>query len=404
MKSFSLALISAGAAVLVLPAFAQSQLPNGNGKQIVETQCTVCHEVLRITNSGHSREEWDTVVHNMIMMGAVLKPEQISVVTNYLASNFPPKAKSNVATISGTVQANFKEFKLPTRAFPHDPYAAADGSIWYSGQLGNVLGRVDTKTGQVKDYPLPASSGPHGLMGDKDGNIWFTGNFAGYVGKLDPKTGKVTQYPTPGARDPHSLVFDPDGILWFTAQGANQVGRVDPKTGEVKMVQVPTRFAAPYGIVMSSKGVPFFCEFGANKVASIDPKTMKITEYTLPNRDTRPRRIAITKDDVLWYGDYTRGYLGMYDPKTGKSKEWKSPAGLDSAPYGITAGADDAVWYSESGASPNTLVRFDPKTEKFQTWKIPSGGGTVRNMMATKDGNLAIAESGENIVALVELK
>jgi virginiamycin B lyase len=49
-------------------------------------------------------------------------------------------------------------------------------------------------------------------------------------------------------------------------------------------------------------------------------------------------------------------------------------------------------------------VRFDPKSEKFQTWKIPSGGGTVRNMMPTRDGNLALAESGENIVALVELK
>ena len=41
------------------------------------------------------------------------------------------------------------------------PYAArpnpTDGSIWYTGQLGNVLGRVDPKTGQVKDYPLKIS-------------------------------------------------------------------------------------------------------------------------------------------------------------------------------------------------------------------------------------------------------
>jgi streptogramin lyase len=49
------------------------------------------------------------------------------------------------------------------------------------------------------------------------------------------------------------------------------------------------------------------------------------------------------------------------------------------------------------------LVRFDPKTEKFQTWAIPSGGGVVRNMMATKDGNLVLAESGVNKVALVEI-
>jgi len=53
--------------------------------------------------------------------------------------------------------------------------------------------------------------------------------------------------------------------------------------------------------------------------------------------------------------------------------------------------------------SPNTFVRFDPKTEKFQTWKIPSGGGVVRNVDVTKDGNIAIACSGVNRVGLVEI-
>jgi virginiamycin B lyase len=52
---------------------------------------------------------------------------------------------------------------------------------------------------------------------------------------------------------------------------------------------------------------------------------------------------------------------------------------------------------------PNTLVRFDPKTEKFQSWAIPAGGGVVRNMMTTRDGNIVIAESALNIVGLVEI-
>ena len=101
-------------------------------------------------------------------------------------------------------------------------------------------------------------------------------------------------------------------------------------------------------------------------------------------------------------GDYSRGYLGRFDPKTGKATEWPSPGGPKSQPYGITA-YNDIIWYSESAVRPNTLVRFDPKTEKFQTWAIPSGGGVVRNMMATKEGNLVIAESGVNKVALVEV-
>src|SRR5204862_3112667 len=99
---------------------------------------------------------------------------------------------------------------------------------------------------------------------------------------------------------------------------------------------------------------------------------------------------------------YARGYLGRLDPVTGKVTEWASPGGTSSAPYGIAV-IKGVIWYSESGVEPNTLVRFDPATEKFQTWKIPSGGGVVRNVSVTKDGNLALAESGVNKIALVEI-
>ena len=63
-----------------------------------------------------------------------------------------------------------------------------------------------------------------------------------------------------------------------------------------------------------------------------------------------------------------------------------------------------AIWYCETGTHPNALVRYDPKTETFESWPIPSGGGVVRNMMATAGGNLVLAESGVNRVALVEVR
>jgi virginiamycin B lyase len=84
-------------------------------------------------------------------------------------------------------------------------------------------------------------------------------------------------------------------------------------------------------------------------------------------------------------------------------QEFPSPGGPNSLPYGSVY-LKGAVWYSEAGVRPNTLVRFDPATGKFQTWPIPSGGGVVRNMTVTRDGNIAMAESGVNRVALVEVK
>ena len=307
----------------------------------------------------------------------------------------------------GELTVPIREFDLPTpRSHPHDPALAPDGSLWYTGQGTNTLGRLDPKTGEIKEYPLKtAGSGPHGLVADSQGNIWFTAAFKGYVGKLDPRTGAVTEYKMPDsrARDPHTPVFDSNGILWFTVESGNFVGKLDPRTGEVKLKAVPTPNAVPYGIVVSSTGVPYFCEFGTNKLASIHPTSMEITEYSLP-AGTHPRRLAITKDDVIYYTDYARGYLGRFDTKTGKQEEWASPGGPESRPYGIAITSDGSVWYSESGVSPNTLVRFDPLTHAFAREPIPSGGGVVRNMVATPTGHLYLACSGVNKVAVVETR
>jgi virginiamycin B lyase len=388
-------------------ARAAVQLPDGEGKETVQIVCAACHSLGNITNSGHNAEEWKTTVAMMRNAGANLPADKVDVVTNYLIKNFPERPAPPAVVVPGNVEVSFQEWKLPTPGSrPHDPLAAPDGTIWYSGQMASLLGHIDPKTGEIKEYRTATpGSGPHGLIMDKQGNVWFTANFKAYIGKLDPKTGKFTEYPLdPEARDPHTPVFDQKGNIWFTVQGANKVGFLDTETGQSKIATPQTPKANPYGMIVTSKGIPYFVEFGSNKIASIDPQTMEIHEYVLPNQESRPRRVAVTSDDVLYYTDYSRGYLGRFDTKTGKvTGEWASPGGRESRPYGITS-VNGIIWYSESAVRPNTLVRFDPQTEKFQSWAIPAGGGVVRNMMHTADGKLVLTESGENIVALVTVK
>ncbi|HUI85071.1 MAG TPA: lyase [Candidatus Binatia bacterium] len=308
------------------------------------------------------------------------------------------------ASAAGELKVSIQEYEVPTaHSRPHDPAVAPDRSLWWTGQQANRLGRLDPATGAMREYPLRTpDSGPHGLTADREGNIWFTANYAGYIGKLDPNTGDVTEYrmPDPEAKDPHTPVFDQHSTLWFTVEESNFIGRLDPATGRIELKRVPTAHAVPYGIVISSNGTPWFCEFGTSKLASVDPKTMAITEHPLP-QGARPRRLAITGSDVIYYSDYARGYLGQFDTRSGKQQEWPSPGGPHSEPYGIAITPDGAVWYSESGVHPNTLVRFDPRTQRFLLTAIPSGGGVVRNMAATRDGRLYLACSGVNKVAVV---
>ena len=113
----------------------------------------------------------------------------------------------------------------------------------------------------------------------------------------------------------------------------------------------------------------------------------------LPDPKTRIRRMDVTSDDMIWFGDWSNGKLVRFNPKDGSTKEYQGPGGQLSQPYGMTV-IDDVIWYCESNVRPNTLVRFDPKTEKFQTWAMPDGGGIVRHMMPTRDGNIAMALLG----------
>jgi virginiamycin B lyase len=305
------------------------------------------------------------------------------------------------------VQVTIDEWAVPSaKAHPHDPAFAPDGGLWYTGQQNNTLGRVDMTTGQAREFKLPtAGSGPHGLVADSAGNIWYTGNAAAHIGKLDPKTGQVTEYkmPDPRARDPHTPIFDSQGTLWFTVQGGNFVGKLDPKTGAVTLKEAPTASSRPYGIVIMSNGTPVFDLFGTNKIGTIDPKTMAITEYVLPE-GARPRRIAVDRGDIVWYTDYQRGFLGRLDLKTKQVTEFASPGGARSQPYAISVTADGAIWYSESGVQPNTLVRFDPATRAMQKWDIPSGGGVVRHMVTAPNGDLLLACSGVDKVARVRIR
>jgi virginiamycin B lyase len=175
---------------------------------------------------------------------------------------------------------------VPPRVLPHDPAVSPDGALWFTGQRGNIIGRVDPKTGELKEYTVKVpGSGPDGLVADQKGNIWFTANSKAYIGKPDPLTGEIQEYPMPDprARDPHTPIFDQRGNLWFTVQGGNIVGRLDITTGVVALKEVPTPRCRPYGIVVNSAGIP---------------------------EGARPRRLTVSRDDLIYYSDYARGYLG----------------------------------------------------------------------------------------------
>ena len=188
-------------------------LPDGKGKQLVEGLCAACHATNLIsTSSGYTREHWKELVGYMIDLSNN-KAAQDEIL-DYLAANFPPNTRRAPKLVPGKVEVTFKEWVMPKLGQrTRDPIQAADGTIWYAGQFGNLIGRLDPKTGVAKEYELPPNSMPHTVQLDPKGRPWFSGNKNGSIGWLDPATGKTTVYKMPDteAVDVHTITFDKKG-------------------------------------------------------------------------------------------------------------------------------------------------------------------------------------------------
>ena len=309
------------------------------------------------------------------------------LVTLALALTAAPLAAQAPAAAASQMAAKITEWTVPwERSRPRDPYIDTKGQVWFVGQVGNYIARLDPVSGKFTKFEIDSGTHPHNLIVDKNGFVWYAGNRNAMIGKMDP-TGKiVARYKMPDgtARDPHTLTFDKNQEnIWFSAQQSGYVGRLATKTGKIDLIKIPAANSRPYGIVIDSKGTPWINLFGTPTIASVDPKTLELKTWKLANDSTRNRRIAVTPDDQIWYVDYTRGYLGHLDPKTGKVEEWRAPSGAQSFPYAM--GSDDMgrVWFVETGVKPNRLVGFDPVGKRYfsNTAVGETGGLTVRHMM-----------------------
>ena len=78
--------------------WSQTSLPDGEGKEVVETVCTQCHGLFKITDSRFSQSEWQTVVMDMVSNGAPLTDAEVETAVQYLAQNFGEKKASEGAS------------------------------------------------------------------------------------------------------------------------------------------------------------------------------------------------------------------------------------------------------------------------------------------------------------------
>jgi competence ComEA-like helix-hairpin-helix protein len=68
----------------------ENTLPPGEGQAIVQQKCSSCHALKVVTGKSASRQQWSTIVDQMITRGADVSDDEIDTLLDYLAKNFGP--------------------------------------------------------------------------------------------------------------------------------------------------------------------------------------------------------------------------------------------------------------------------------------------------------------------------
>jgi hypothetical protein len=71
-----------------LPPAKPVTLPSGNGKDLVETRCGLCHDLERVATVKRGKQAWPAIVNNMVAWGATATPDEAKTMSDYLAANF----------------------------------------------------------------------------------------------------------------------------------------------------------------------------------------------------------------------------------------------------------------------------------------------------------------------------
>ncbi len=401
-------------------------LPEGVGKQIVETKCGVgCHDAQRVVRARADRGRWEEIIQNMRLyargstLAKDLTDQEAKVLLDYVATNFGardraarPKPDPNSRLPRTLLQGEATkyiavEYALPIPdAEPHEVAVDSDGNGWVSQRRGGHLGRLDPKTLVYTDVaPPPAPSKLLRLNGIRSGpnnKLWvMDGGPNRRWLSYDTRAREFSVFELPktqtGNASGNTMRVHPNGTVWLNSIGGNQVIRLDPRTRQFTFFDVPAgvkagRTANPYGMAIAGDGMIWFAENAMNKMGRIDPVTGKIDEFDIPVEDSVPRKMGTDAEGNIWVGLHGAGKLMKIDYKTTKMTVYTPPS-EDSGLY--LADVDlkhNLIWVSLQHV--DKIARFDPKTETWVEFPLASAESDARRIEVDQNNPNRIWWSG----------
>ena len=199
-----------------------------------------------------------------------------------------------------------------------------DGNVWAAGMATDRILKLDPSTGDFSHYSVPRGSVPFGLATGKEGSIYYSGEVGNSVVKLDPKglgeEGKLTPYQVAIPRsDLKALAGDVEGNMWVAALNSGKLLRVD-RAGKYTEYNPPTDDPGPYAVDVDMKrNLVWFSEIFSDRLARFNPADNSFVEFPLPLSDSDVQRIEVDRvhPNRVWWSSVRNdeiGYIEVIEP------------------------------------------------------------------------------------------
>ncbi|HKM56060.1 MAG TPA: hypothetical protein VJY33_21820, partial [Isosphaeraceae bacterium] len=170
------------------------------------------------------------------------------------------------------------------------------------------------------------------------------------------------------------VAADSNGNLWVTETAANTVQEVSPAGGILATVAL-TGAAVPEGITLGPDGNMYVAEFGTNAVEEISPTTHALVGAPIAV-NAGPEGIT-SAGGSLWVTNSTADTVQEISPATHGLAATIGGLTAGAAPTGITAGPNNTVWFTETGAGVNDIGEINTAAPALITATVLATSGKV---------------------------
>ena len=135
-------------------AFAQAQsgLPDGPGRPLVEKVCSKCHDLEGVKRSRNSKEGWSKIVDDMVSRGAEATDPEIEQIINYLTTTLGRKVTTKINVNKAPASELASTLALPAdTAVAIVDYREKNGAFKEWQDLAKVPGLDLTRIADKKD-------------------------------------------------------------------------------------------------------------------------------------------------------------------------------------------------------------------------------------------------------------